>query len=102
MATQINLQKKKIYISIKSDNQSTEISIEDDGNGYSKDVLNKIGEPYIKSSTKFSSKIGLGLGIFIGKTLLERKNAKIICRNSKTRSGAEVLIRWKNSYLKNL
>ena len=94
--------KNKIYISIKSDNENSEISIEDDGPGYPKDILNKIGQPYIKSSTKFSSKIGLGLGIFIGKTLLERKNAKIICRNSKTRSGAEVLIRWKNSYLKNL
>ncbi len=94
--------KNKIYISIKSDNENSEISIEDDGPGYPKDILNKIGQPYIKSSTKISSKMGLGLGIFIGKTLLERKNAKIICRNSKTRSGAEVLIRWKNSYLKNV
>ena len=95
--------KKKIYILIKSDNQSTEISIEDDGNGYSKDVLNKIGEPYIKSSSNYDkSKSGLGLGIFIGKTLLERNGAKVICRNSKTRSGAEVLLTWKNKDLKNL
>ena len=95
--------KKKIYISIKSDNQLTEISIEDDGNGYSKDVLNKIGEPYIKpSSYEDKSKSGLGLGIFIGKTLLERNGAKVICRNSKTRSGAEVLLTWKNKDLKSL
>ena len=95
--------KKKIYISIKSDNQTTEISIEDDGNGYSKDVLNKIGEPYIKSSSyDDKSKSGLGLGIFIGKTLLERNGAKVTCRNSKTRSGAEVLLTWKNNKLKNL
>ncbi len=95
--------KKKIYISIKSDNQLTEISIEDDGNGYSKDVLNKIGEPYIKSpSNDDKLKSGLGLGIFIGKTLLERNGARVICRNSKTRSGAEVLLTWKNKDLKNL
>ena len=95
--------KKKIYISIKSDNQLTEISIEDDGNGYSKDVLNKIGEPYIKSSSyDDKSKSGLGLGIFIGKTLLERNGAKVLCRNSQTRSGAEVLLTWKNKDLKNL
>ena len=95
--------KKKIYISIKSDNQLTEISIEDDGNGYSKDVLNKIGEPYIKSSSYDDmSKSGLGLGIFIGKTLLERNGAQVICRNSKTRTGAEVLLTWKNNDLKNL
>ena len=87
------------YISIKSDNENSEISIEDDGPGYPKDILNKIGQPYIKSSTKFSSKIGLGLGIFIGKTLLEKNFASLNCRNSKTRTGAEVIIRWSNKDL---
>ncbi len=95
--------KSKIYISIKSDNGITEISIEDDGNGYPKDILSKIGEPYIKSSYDIdNTKAGLGLGIFIGKTLLERNKAKVICRNSKTRAGAEVIISWKNSSLKNV
>jgi two-component system sensor histidine kinase RegB len=41
----------------------------------------------------------LGLGIFIGKTLLEKNFASINCRNSKTRSGAEVVIKWKNDEL---
>ncbi len=95
--------KKKIYVSVKSNNESTEISIEDDGNGYPKDILGKIGEPYIKSSSnKDNNKSGLGLGIFIGKTLLERNKAKVICRNSKTRLGAEVIISWKNTFLKNI
>ncbi len=95
--------KKKIYVSIKSNNETTEISIEDDGNGYPKDILGKIGEPYIKSSSnKNNNKSGLGLGIFIGKTLLERNKAKVICRNSKTRLGAEVIISWKNTFLKKI
>ena len=95
--------KKKIYVSVKSNNETTEISIEDDGDGYPKDVLGKIGEPYIKSSSnKDNNKSGLGLGIFIGKTLLERNKAKVICRNSKTRLGAEVIISWKNTFLKNI
>ena len=95
--------KNKIYVSVKSNNEITEISIEDDGNGYPKDILNKIGEPYIKSSSdKENKKAGLGLGIFIGKTLLERNKAKVICRNSKTRLGAEVIISWKNTFLKNI
>ena len=95
--------KKKIYVSIKSNNETTEISIEDDGDGYPKDILGKIGEPYIKSSSnKDNNKSGLGLGIFIGKTLLERNKAKVICRNSKTRPGAEVIISWKNTFLKNI
>jgi two-component system sensor histidine kinase RegB len=95
--------KSKIFINIKSNNDITEIIIEDDGEGYPNDVLKKIGEPYIKSyKSSIKSKTGLGLGIFIGKTLLEKNYAVILCRNSKTRSGAEVSIRWKNKDLLNL
>jgi two-component system sensor histidine kinase RegB len=91
---------KKIFINVKNNNDSTEIIIEDDGNGYPKDVLNKIGEPYVRSfKSSEKSKSGLGLGIFIGKTLLEKNYASIQCQNSKTRSGAEVSIKWKNKDL---
>ncbi|MDB0046738.1 ActS/PrrB/RegB family redox-sensitive histidine kinase [Candidatus Pelagibacter sp.] len=90
----------KIFINIKSDSDLTEVMIEDDGEGYPKDVLSKIGEPYIKSvKSSIKSKSGLGLGIFIGKTLLEKNYANILCRNSQTRSGAEVSIKWKNEEL---
>ena len=90
----------KVFINIKSNSDVTEIIIEDDGEGYPKDVLSKIGEPYIRSfKSSIKSKSGLGLGIFIGKTLLEKNYADILCRNSKTRSGAEVIIRWKNKDL---
>jgi len=90
----------KIFINIKSDSDLTEVMIEDDGEGYPKDVLSKIGEPYIKSvKSSIKSKSGLGLGIFIGKTLLEKNFANILCRNSQTRSGAEVSIKWKNEDL---
>ena len=95
--------KSKIFINIKSDINFTEIIIEDDGKGYPRDVLNKIGEPYIKSfKSSDKSKSGLGLGIFIGKTLLEKNYAKILCRNSKTRGGAEVSVKWKNKDLLSL
>ena len=92
--------KSKIFISLKSNNNTTEIIVEDDGEGYSKDVLRNIGEPYIKSyKSSIKSKSGLGLGIFIGKTLLEKNYASILCKNSETRSGAEVNIKWKNEDL---
>jgi len=90
---------KNIFINLKSDNKITEITIEDDGDGYPSDILSKIGEPYLKSSDK---KSGLGLGLFIGKTLLEKNFATVNCWNSQTRSGAEVTIRWKNKDLFNL
>ena len=95
--------KEKIFITVNSDSEITEVIIEDDGNGFPKDILDKIGEPYIRSKDKNSSnKSGLGLGIFIGSTLLERNYARLICRNSITRNGAEVIIKWKNSDLKSL
>ena len=95
--------KSKIFINIKSNSDITEITIEDDGEGYPNDVLRKIGEPYIKSyKSSIKSKSGLGLGIFIGKTLLEKNYANILCKNSQTRSGAEIVIRWKNKDLLNL
>jgi len=95
--------KSKIYISLKSDSEFTEIIIEDDGDGFPKDILNKIGEPYIKSIKKETmSKTGLGLGIFIGKTLLEKNLASVNFRNSETRGGAEIIIKWKNVDLKKI
>ena len=93
----------KIYVSVKSNNEITEISIEDDGEGYPSDILSKIGEPYLKSlKSSNKEKMGLGLGLFIGKTLLEKNFANVNCWNSQTRSGAEVTIRWKNKDLFNL
>ena len=65
--------------------------------------MSKIGEPYLRSNNFYEkSKIGLGLGLFIGKTLLEKNFAVVNCKNSKTRSGAEVIIRWKNKNLFNI
>jgi len=92
--------KNKIFITIKSNNNYSELVIEDDGQGYPSEILSKIGEPYLRSlNEKKGKKTGLGLGIFIGKTLLEKNFASIKCQNSKTRTGAEVCIRWKNEDL---
>ena len=91
---------KKIYINLKSDNDITEINIEDDGNGYPKEILYRIGEPYLKNpNISLNKQSGLGLGIFIGKTLLEKNFAVVRCKNSDTRKGAEVSIKWKNKDL---
>ncbi len=95
--------KSKIFINLESNNNYTIITIEDDGDGFPNDILSKIGEPYlrsIKSSNK--EKMGLGLGMFIGKTLLEKNFAMINCKNSQSRGGAEIVIKWKNKDLFNL
>ena len=92
--------KNNVFITLKSDEKFTEVVVEDDGDGYPSDILSKIGEPYLRSFKKSDkSKTGLGLGIFIGKTLLEKNFAQISCRNSKKGNGAEVIIKWKNNDL---
>ena len=95
--------KSKVFIGLNSDNNSTTVTIEDDGDGYPNDIISKIGEPYLRSAKSYNKdKMGLGLGLFIGKSLLEKNLATVNCWNSQTRSGAEVIIRWKNKDLFNL
>ena len=97
--------KKKIDIYLSSDETKTNILIRDDGPGFPKDLLDKqkLGEPYIRTNnSKNISKYGLGLGTFIGKTLLEKNFANIVFKNSKNIGGAEVLIKWKNKDLKKI
>ena len=60
-------------------------------------------ENHLKTLKKIEKdKIGLGLGLFIGKTLLEKNFASLKFRNSSTRGGAEVIIKWKNKDLFNI
>ena len=95
--------KKKIEIFLNSNKKSTHIIIRDDGPGFPKDLIDKhrLGEPYIRTAGQGNiSKYGLGLGTFIGKTLLEKNFAYINFKNSQETGGAEVLIKWENSDLK--
>ncbi len=94
--------KKKIEIFLKSNKKITEIIILDDGPGFPNDLINKqkLGEPYIRTTDQANiSKYGLGLGTFIGKTLLEKNFANIKFKNSKKNGGAEVTIKWENKDL---
>ena len=93
---------EKIEIFLKSNNKETVIVIKDDGPGFPKDLIDKqkLGEPYIRTTDEAHiAKYGLGLGTFIGKTLLEKNFANINFANSKKTGGAEVIIKWKNNYL---
>lgn len=75
------------------------ISIEDDGPGFSAEVLAKLGEPYVTtrgSDRRAKSEAGgLGLGLFIAKTLLERSGATLAMGNAAPpATGARISIRW--------
>ena len=97
--------KKKIEILLSSNKKITNITIRDDGPGFPKDLIDKhrLGEPYIRTTDQGNiTKYGLGLGTFIGKTLLEKNFANINFNNSPETGGAEVLIKWENSDLKKI
>ena len=91
----VKFSKSRVKIILKSDEKIIEIKILDDGPGIPEDIIKIIGEPYIKSKSKeLSSNSGLGLGTFLGKTLLERKNAKLLFRRNSELGGALVLVTW--------
>ena len=87
-------------ISLESDNKITQVKVCDDGPGFSEDILNVLGEPYIRSKNKIiNTKSGLGLGTFIGKTLLERMKAKVKFAKCPKTNGAMVIIEWQTKDL---
>ena len=80
--------------------QTTTLQISDDGPGFPDDIYKIIGEPYISTrSKKLKSKAGLGLGTFIGKTLLERMKANVNFGKCPNLKGAMVTIEWETKNL---
>jgi two-component system sensor histidine kinase RegB len=77
------------------------VTISDDGPGFAPDVLDRIGEPYVRSSKRRrmnGETTGLGLGFFIAKTLLERSGATVEFENrSYPDRGAVIEVRWHRS-----
>jgi two-component system sensor histidine kinase RegB len=79
--------------------ETVEIIISDDGPGIAPDMLRRIGEPYLSrrrsTDEEQSEHSGLGLGIFIARTLLERTGAKVSFTNRTFPDhGAVVQIVW--------
>ena len=84
---------KLVFVNLTYDNNLTSIKISDDGPGYSKDIFDKLGEPYISKNNN-----GMGLGIFISKNLIENMGGKIEFYNSEV-NNAVVEISFNNSIL---
>ena len=82
VTTELNYYKKNL-----------QIDISDDGSGFTKDIIDKLGEPYISKNNQ-----GMGLGIFIAKNLIENMGGNIRYYNSKD-NNAVVEITFDNSIL---
>ncbi|MGV2122257.1 ActS/PrrB/RegB family redox-sensitive histidine kinase [Agrobacterium vitis] len=87
--------REQVIVTVEHDNRHVTIIIEDDGEGFAPDILLRIGEPYVTSRKSDARAGGLGLGLFIAKTLLERSGAVLTFENRGNSSpGARVTVRW--------
>ncbi len=74
-----------VEVNASWNNETVELIISDDGPGIAPDVLKRIGEPYLSRRRSADEaqreRSGLGLGVFIARTLLERTGAKVSFSN---------------------
>ena len=91
----VKFSKSTVEIKVKSNSLNLEVLVNDDGPGFPDDIKEILGEPYIRSkSNEVSSNTGTGLGTFLGKTLLERKSARLSFSKDNNLGGASVKIIW--------
>lgn len=91
----VDFARSVVSVTTSSDSETVSITVEDDGPGYAPDVLPRIGDPYVTRRARGSepSAGGLGLGLFIAKTLLERSGAELSFSNREA-GGARVVVTW--------
>lgn len=95
----VDFARTKVQITASWTAEALVLRIRDDGPGIAAEVLAQLGEPYVSTrrqddvEAEPSDAVGLGLGFFIAKTLLERTGAKVHAHNP-ARGGAEVEVIW--------
>jgi two-component system sensor histidine kinase RegB len=90
----------EVLVSARFDAEAISMEVRDDGPGFAPEVLAKLGEPYVTTRPgaegSRTGHIGMGLGFFIAKTLLERTGALVSFQNGRPH-GAVVSARWARS-----
>ena len=92
---------------IKADWADTRLSIEisDDGPGFAAHVIDRLGEPYLTTRPGRNVNVGrgdhegLGLGVFIARTLLGRTGGVMEFHNRSDGHGAIVSVIWPDGIL---
>jgi two-component system sensor histidine kinase RegB len=91
----VDYARKEVTVTVEHNQERVLIVVEDDGEGYAPDILTRIGEPYVTKRQKEDRAGGLGLGLFIAKTLLERSGAVLSFENrGPETAGARVRVEW--------
>jgi two-component system sensor histidine kinase RegB len=91
----VDFARGEVHITVRVDDAAAALVVRDDGPGFSNAVLGDLGEPYVSTRRNAG---GMGLGLFIAKTLLERTGAQVTFGNAPA-GGAEVEIRWPRDIL---
>jgi two-component system sensor histidine kinase RegB len=91
----------RVEIGLAWDDRQVAVTIADDGRGFTPAILSRIGEPYMTTRGPSGDDRadheagGLGLGLFIAKTLLERTGARLTFGNAESPGhGAIVQVAW--------
>lgn len=101
----IDFAKSRVKIDATWSDDLVTITIEDDGPGFPPAILTRLGDPYLRGRptdrrTKNDMQSGLGLGLFIAKTLLERSGATVETENVPApATGALIRITWPRGVL---
>lgn len=90
----VDFAESRVLVEGRWDAGNIYIRVADDGPGFPPDILSKIGEPYITSRSGTPGQGGLGLGVFIAKTMIENTGGVVNFRNAPGGGGAVVSIRW--------
>ncbi len=83
----VDFARSTVWIDSDHDERTLRIAVGDDGPGFSPDILPRLGEPYVSSRgrgdrpTPKGEYEGMGLGLFIARTLLERTGARVAFAN---------------------
>lgn len=93
----VDFARERVILHWQWSDAGVEIRLIDDGPGFPMEILDRIGEPYMSRRTsRDGNGGGLGLGLFIAKTLLERSGATVSFGNaSEPGKGAEVKVSWR-------
>ncbi|SFG30637.1 ActS/PrrB/RegB family redox-sensitive histidine kinase [Methylobacterium gossipiicola] len=98
----VDFAKTRVVIEARWTYEQVWLEIRDDGEGFSGEVLLRAGEPYVTTRgadrvrSGETSGAGLGLGLFIAKTLIERSGAQLTLSNASgsAATGAVVRVSW--------
>lgn len=90
----VHFARSAVQIECSWDRTAVSVTITDDGPGFPPDLITRLGEPYVSSRGPGTEGGGLGLGVFIAKTLLQRSGAKLAFENSDPKGHARVRIVW--------